>query len=184
MNQYLESNVARAYRIMKKMLSEPNVIAMVRGVCRLHSLMQQGNDDDSPEAESIRDATDAPWKALSQEERQFVRELSEDLFSLSEPAREVLPMTAEVTAILTAVEDARARGDGQHALMLLRHCAEFLAPAKLSYLRGLIWRDVGDTETAALFLRHATRLAPENGAYLRTLGGLSLTAPAAAEAHP
>lgn len=166
------------------MLSDPNVIAMVRGVCKLHYLMLEGKDDDSPEAESIRDATDAPWNALSQAERQLVRQLSEDLFSLSEPAREIRPMTAEVMAILAAVDDARARGDGEHALMLLRHCSIFLAPARLSYLRGLIWRDAGDGETAALFLRHATKLAPENGAYRQTLGSLNLAAPATAEARP
>ena len=38
----------------------PNYLAMVRGVRELHLLMAEGKDD-SPEADAIRDATDAPW---------------------------------------------------------------------------------------------------------------------------
>ena len=58
-----------------------------------------------------------------------------------------------------------------------------LAPAQVSYLRGLIWQEAGDPQTAALFLQHAARLAPENKDYLLTLGSLNLTAQTTAEPH-
>ncbi|MGH7135212.1 MAG: hypothetical protein ACREHD_05690 [Pirellulales bacterium] len=151
---------------MRATLSDANLIAMVRGVRELHRLALDGKDDDSPEAEAIRDATDAPWESLSEAERQLVRELWEDLFSLSESAREPRPMTADVTVALDAAAEARKRGDWYQALMLLRRCAGHLAPAQLSYLRGLIWRGSGDAETAAIFFEHAAKLEPDNDAYV------------------
>ena len=42
----------------------------------------------------------------------------------------------------------------------------FVAPDLVSFLRGKIWLDAGDTETAVLFLEHATQLQPDNGNYL------------------
>lgn len=146
-------------------MTTPDYIAMVRGVRELHRLAMLGKADDSPEAEAIRDATDGPWQALSEIERQRVRNLSEDLFSLSEPAGEVVPMTAEAHAKMTEVAEAQKRGDWDTALDLLRRCAARMAPAQLSYLRGSIWLDAGDPETAALFLEHAARLEPGNSEY-------------------
>ena len=147
---------------MPAMLSDANLLSMLQGVRGLHRLTLQGKDDDCPEAEAIRDATDAPWQALSEADRQLVRELSEDLYSLTDPAPEPRPTTPEVVATLDDVAEARKRGDWRQALILLRRCAEHLAPEKLSYLRGVIWREAGDPETAAIFLEHAARLAPEN----------------------
>jgi hypothetical protein len=164
-------------------VSDPNFAAMVRGVRELHRLVLEGQADDSPEADAIRDATDEPWQALSEADRQRVRELSEDLCSLSEPAAGPRPMSAEVRSTLNAASEARSRGDWDTALTLLRLCTDSIAPAPLSYLRGVIWQEAGDPETAALFLQHATRLAPENKDYLLTLGSLNLTAQTTAEPH-
>ncbi len=50
----------------------PNYLAMVRGVRELHRLIAEGKDD-SPEADAIRDSTDAPWESLSEIERRRVR---------------------------------------------------------------------------------------------------------------
>ena len=61
--------------------TNPNFLAMVRGICALHLLIAEGQDD-SPEAEAIRDATDAPWESLSEIERQCIRNLSEELHAL------------------------------------------------------------------------------------------------------
>lgn len=142
--------------------TDPNFVAMVRGVRGLHRLVLEGSADDSPEAEAIRNATDGPWRALSEADRRRVRELSEDLFSLGELAAMPRPMTAEVNSMLTEVDEARHRSDWDTALALLRRCAGHLSPARLSYLRGVIWQEAGDPETASLFLEHAARLAPEN----------------------
>lgn len=135
---------------------------MVRGVWELHRLALLAKDDDSPEADAIRDATDEPWRAPTETDRQRVRELSEDLSSLLDPAAEMRPMTAEVRSIVGAVNAARRRGDGEEALKLARQCKCYLAPAQLSYLRGTIWHEAGDAETAALFFEHAGQPAPED----------------------
>ncbi|HQU46511.1 MAG TPA: hypothetical protein PK867_27135 [Pirellulales bacterium] len=140
----------------------PDFVAMVRGVRELHRLTAAGKADDSPEADAIRDATDAPWQALSEVERQRVRNLSEDLFSLTGPPAAGRPMTDEVRSKLDEFGRARERSDWDAALDLLRRCAAYLAPARLSYLRGVIWQEAGDAETAALFFEHAARLEPDN----------------------
>jgi hypothetical protein len=74
-------------------------------------------------------------------------------------------MAAEVRSELSAIAEARQRGDWDAALDLLRRCAACLPPAQLSYLRGVIWQEVGDTETAALFFEHAATLEPGNQDY-------------------
>jgi len=146
--------------------TNPNYTAMVRGVRELHRLVASGKSDDSPEADAIRDATDAPWQALSEAERQRVRSLSEDLFSLTEPPAARQPMTAEVQSKMNEIGEARRRGDWDAALDLLRRYATYFTSAQLSYLRGSIWQEAGDRETAALFFEHAARLEPENAAYV------------------
>jgi hypothetical protein len=40
-------------------------------------------------------------------------------------------------------------------------------PAHLSYLRGLIWQDAGDAETASLFFQHAAELELKNEHHAR-----------------
>ena len=66
----------------------PSYFATVRGTHALHRLIAEGKDD-SPEADAIRDASDAPWEALSETERDRARWVAEDLYSIYEepPAR-------------------------------------------------------------------------------------------------
>src|SRR4029077_14120939 len=68
----------------KPLTMNPNYLAMVRGTRQMHQLLAAGKED-APEADAIRDATDGPWEALSEVERNRVRNLSEDLYSLVEP---------------------------------------------------------------------------------------------------
>jgi hypothetical protein len=56
----------------------PNYRACLHGICALHQLAIQCRDE-SPEADAIRDATDAPWVALSESERERLRRFSENL---------------------------------------------------------------------------------------------------------
>jgi hypothetical protein len=157
--------------------TNPAYVAMVRGVRDLHRLTASGAADDSPEADAIRDATDGPWEALSEVERQRVRYLSEDLVSLTEPSSAQQPMTANVRSEMVEVAEARNRGDWDTALGLLRRNAAYLAPAELSYLRGVIWMEAGDPETAALFLDHAIKLEPDSQVFLAIVRTLHRTAP-------
>src|SRR5437879_828042 len=159
----------------KPLSMNPNYQAMVRGTRELHQLLAAGKDD-SPEADAIRDATDGPWEALSEVERNRVRNLSEDLYSLVEPPPAAQPTNSQVQAKLNAVMEAKQRGEWDKALDLLRQGRAYIDPAEVSYLRGSIWLDAGDAATAALFLEHAANLAPANDNYQMVLQQASASA--------
>lgn len=151
----------------KPLTINPNYLAMVRGTRELHQLHAAGKDD-SPEADAIRDATDGPWEALSEVERNRLRNLSEDLYSLVEPAPAAQPMNPQAQAKLNEAFEANQRGEWDRALDLLRLWRAHLDPAMVSYLRGSIWLEAGDPATAALFFEHASKLNPgcEHDQYL------------------
>jgi tetratricopeptide (TPR) repeat protein len=164
----------------KLVTMNPNYLAMVRGTRELHQLLIAGKDD-SPEAEAIRDATDGPWQGLSEVERNRVRNLSEDLYSLVEPPPSPQPMTAEAQAKLLEAFEARQRGEWDKALDLLGQWRAHIDPSLVSYLRGSTWLAAGDPETAALFYAHAHQLEPTNGNYqAMALYSLNIADPAAA----
>jgi len=138
---------------------------MVRGTRELHQLLAAGKDD-APEADAIRDATDGPWRALSEAERNRVRNLSEDLYSLFETPPPAQPPNPQVLTKLNEAYEAKQRGEWDRALDLLRRWRAHIVPPELvSYLRGSIWLDAGDPATAVLFFEHAVRLDPQNENY-------------------
>ena len=158
----------------------PSYLAMVRGVRELHRLSTAGKDD-SPEADAIRDATDRPWEGLSEVERQRVRNLSEDLYTLVEPHPAPQPIDPQVQDRLNEAIEARQRGEWDRALDLLRRWRSHIDPALVSFLRGSIWLEAGDPETAALFFEHASKQHPDNGNYQAMfLYALSISDPRAA----
>jgi hypothetical protein len=127
----------------------------IQGLHRLHALAVAG-EDDSPEAEAIRDGLEVPWRGLSDAERKRLTGLSEDLYSISSQPDLLLPMDSEVQHKLVAALEARRNGEWDEALEVLRQLTRYLEPAVLSYLRGSVWLAAGDDATAALFLRHAS----------------------------
>lgn len=142
----------------------PNYLAMICRVRELHQVVASGRDD-SPEADAIRDASDGPWLTLSEIEKERIRNLSDDLFSLTESVagpRETNPQAH--SKLLEAIE-ARKQGDWDRALALLRRWGSFIDAALVSYLRGSIWLEAGDSATAALFFEHSAKLQPTNGNY-------------------
>jgi hypothetical protein len=147
----------------KPLTMNPSYLAMVRGTRELHQLLATGKDD-LPEADALRDATDGPWQSLSETERNRVRNLSEDLFSLIEPPPNPQPMNPLAQAKLNEVYEAKQRGEWDRALDLLRSWRAHIDPALVSYLRGSIWLEAGDPATAALFFDHASKL---NSGYQR-----------------
>jgi tetratricopeptide (TPR) repeat protein len=158
----------------------PNYMAVARGIRELHRLAQEGQDD-SPEAEAIRDASDGPWEALSETERRRISGLSEDLYAISEPANGAEEMNPQAQEKLVEAVTAREHGDWDRALELMRRWSKHVSPPLLSYLRGLVWLESGDPETAALFFGHASHLELQNGSYLACyLHSLQLVNPAEA----
>lgn len=139
----------------------PSYLATVRGTHALHRLIAEGKDD-SPEADAIRDASDGPWEALSETERDRARWVAEDLYSIYEEPPAGLQMTREAQSGLNAAYEAKQKGEWDKALALLREWRAYVDAALLSYLRGSIWYDAGDRATAALFFQHAYKLDPNN----------------------
>jgi tetratricopeptide (TPR) repeat protein len=138
----------------------PTYRAFVRGIHELHRLSVAGRDE-SPEADSVRDAMDDPWEAMSDVERKRASGLSEDLFSISDPpTSNMLEMNSQSDQILFDVLSAQRRGEWDAALELLRRSDKYLPPALASYIRGSIWEAAGDAETASIFFEHALRLQP------------------------
>jgi tetratricopeptide (TPR) repeat protein len=147
------------------LIFSPNYMAVARGIRALHALAVAGQDD-SPEVDAIRDASDGPWEALSETERRRISGLSEDLFVISEPASEAEELNPQAQEKLVEAMTAREHGEWDRALELLRRWSKHVSPPLLSYLRGLVWLDAGDPESAALFFGHASNLEPQNGSYL------------------
>lgn len=148
------------------LIMSPNYLAVLRGVLDLHRLTINGQEE-SPEADAIRDATDAPWEGLTEAEQKRLRGLSEDLYSLSDPVNATpQPLNPRAQAKLTDALIARESGQWDRALDLLRRWSQHIPPALLSFLRGSIWLEAGDPATATLFYGHAADLEPGNGNYL------------------
>ena len=145
-------------------------LTALRGLLRMHRLAADGLFE-SPEADAIRDAMDAPWQGLSDVERKRIGGLSEDLNAISEITSAEPPsmINPQAQAKLVQAGEARWRGEWDKALELLRRWGKHASPALVSYLRGAIWRAAGDAGTAAVFFEHASRLEPENGGYQAVL---------------
>ena len=139
----------------------PHFIAMAHGIRELHLLIAEGKDD-SPEADAIRDASDAPWASLSEIERCRIRNLSEDLYSLHEPVPPTLPMDPEAHLKLEEAVEAYRQGEWDKALELIRRWGSYLDPVEVSLFRSAVWREAGDPATAALFHEHGSQLHSEN----------------------
>lgn len=148
----------------------PNYQMVIRGLLRMHRLAADGLFE-SPEADAIRDAMDAPWQGLSDVERKRIAGLSEDLNAISEITSAQPPsmINPQAQAKLVQAGEARGRGEWDRALELLRWWGKYAPPSLISYLRGTIWRAAGDAGTAAVFFEHASRLEPENGNYQAVL---------------
>lgn len=140
----------------------------------LHRLIAAGNDD-SPEADDLRDAIDLDLSTMTDVEREQARWLSEDLYSLSEPLPDpaTVVMTEKEQRIFAAAMDARSREDWHRELELLRELKSALAPSLLSFFRGLAWSKLGVHAATAGFYLHAFRCDPKStryhALYLQTL---------------
>jgi hypothetical protein len=141
--------------------TSPSYVQSIHGLRHLHELTLKG-EDESPEAQAIRDSLERPWLGLSAVEQKRITGLSEDLYSISEPPGEPLPTNSLAQQKLSEALEARQSGDWDKALELLRCWGMYLEPAVLSFLRGSVWRQAGDHETASLFYQHASQIDPND----------------------
>ncbi|HBH50676.1 MAG TPA: hypothetical protein DDY91_02165 [Planctomycetaceae bacterium] len=136
---------------------------VARGLIALHKLIEAGKEE-SADAEDVRDALDLRLKALSNQEKERARWLSEDLYSIGMPTLTHTPkeLTYEAQQQLNDFYEARQNHEWDRALTLLRGCQECLSPAIVSYLRGSIWLEAGSSDVATEFYKHASESQPTN----------------------
>src|SRR5260370_15902786 len=126
----------------------PSYQAVIRALLRMHRFTLDGQDE-SDEVDALRESMNEPWEGLSNAERDRVTGLSKDLYEISDGAARVTePMNPQAQGKLNEAYEARERGEWDRALGLLRRWGKYVPPGLLSYLRGTIWRDMGNAELA------------------------------------
>lgn len=134
----------------------------VQGLLRLHALEMEGKEE-SEEANVLRDQLEEPWHHLTAEEQKRLHGLSEDLHSLS-ATQDTVPkeINPQVQKGLAKAREEVDAGNWDKALELLRRWKDHLKPSQLSFQRGCIWQQAGDSATAVLFFEYAYQLQPKS----------------------
>jgi tetratricopeptide (TPR) repeat protein len=124
---------------------------------QLHKLTAR-NLDETDAADAVRDEMDLPWKRMTPEELRMVRELSADLYSITDPA----PATVESfpRELDSLVSRALKDEDWVRVLQIVRENINRIPLHAASFLRGLAWSQLGLHEAAAEFFLHAVKLRP------------------------
>ncbi len=140
---------------------------VVRGLLRMHQYTAEGQDD-SDEADALRQSMGEPWARLTSIERARIEGLSKDLYEITDQpnAKLPLPMNPQAQGNLNEAYEARERGEWDRALSILRRWGKYVPPPLLEYLRAKIWEGVGDEMVAVLFFEHACKLDPGNETFL------------------
>jgi tetratricopeptide (TPR) repeat protein len=121
--------------------------------------------DETAEADALRDSLDAPWHLLTEEERERINGLSADLYSLSDPPALFRPQNPQAKSKWDSARAAAGQRRFDEALALARRWQDYVEPAILAMLRGLIWHGSGHPEVASLFFEHASTLKPSEWQY-------------------
>lgn len=131
--------------------TNPAYAASVELLHRLHVLMRDGKDDE--EGDRIREAMEAPWYKLSDEEQERINGMSADLKTLepNSPIRHPAAPVVRPMDFRQALGEAYGTGNWEVALELLRTRPECISLDQATYLRSRCWEELGDIETARLF---------------------------------
>lgn len=131
---------------------------------QLSALNTQGLND-SPEADELRDRMDIPWRGMTNEERQIVRGLSADLYSIF-PDPDTLttspsstPTTSEQQAIEAKLLEYYQARDYNNVLYCLRRLPEH-DPVRVATTRSLMYQQLGFDWAAAEFQSFAADHCP------------------------
>lgn len=130
----------------------------VRLLHRLHALFLEGKQE-SEEADSIRDDADQPWYQMTGAERERLGALSADLYTISDPLR-VPSASPDLARWHQRYEDGVLKEDWEGLLALIREDPGPMSPADLAFARARWWSQLGDPESALLFIDEAARLCP------------------------
>lgn len=134
----------------------PSFKLAATGLVELHRLINDGKDD-SPEAESIRDALDAPLRALNRTEKERAQWLSEDLYALADNNPRATKMSAEERRSWgQQFKVAFDGGEWDQALALLRRPPDDVPADHVAFFQADCWDRLGCPEVALRFMRGNT----------------------------
>ena len=131
---------------------------------KLNELIENGAGD-SDEADAIRDEMSGYWNSLTEEERQRMRWLSEDLADLEKGGPAIIHTSPDAIRkwkeALNLALAQKEQGRHDDLLAVLRSPAKTeLPPSELLFLQARAWDDAGFPEVAIQFLKAAERQDP------------------------
>ena len=144
-------------------LDNPHYVAHVELLKKIHLLMAQGKSE-TEEADALREATEPHWNALSDAERDRLRWLSADLYSIEGKERFTkVPAEQRTRKYLEpAFEAARVVEDWDMILDLLRTGPDYMSAGIRAQARGVAYQNLGLSDIALLFFKHAAEQEPRN----------------------
>jgi hypothetical protein len=133
---------------------------------QLHSLMRDGKSETN-EADAVRDQLDVPWKHLTDEEANRIRNLSADLASIEPDSPFNHPERGGITRaeIADQIKSARCSNEHERILSILRGHSQDVSADHAAFLRGWCYEQLGEAEVATLFFSYASRLDRRNDLY-------------------
>lgn len=128
----------------------------------LHLLMAR-NEDEGSVGDVLRDQMDSPWQRMTPEEIRMVRDLSIDLYGITDPPAALInSLPREIDA---QISRALKSESWVWTLQIVRENADRIPRHIASFLRGYCWSRLGLHKAAAEFFRHAIELQPEQLGY-------------------
>ncbi|MCI0681284.1 MAG: hypothetical protein L0Y71_04200 [Gemmataceae bacterium] len=132
---------------------------------QLHALMAEGNEE-SAEAESIRERMERPWYAMMQQEQERMRGLSSDLYALHSGSSRTVTMSQKEIEEWARQRDATRReyevGNVDPLLQFFRKAVPDVMPRFLvPFMQFRCWEKLGELEIGLVFLKEAEKFEPK-----------------------
>lgn len=123
---------------------------------QLHALNVQGKDE-TDEADGIREESDGEWWKMSESQRQRLRGLSADLFTIDPNETSTHPPSGRglAEAARAAIVSCLDHNDWEGLLIVIREHAEGIPVDLAAYYRGECWAEMGYMDAGIVFLRFA-----------------------------
>jgi tetratricopeptide (TPR) repeat protein len=133
----------------------PGFHQSVKLLVQLHHEMSTG-DPDGATADSIRDEMERPWYSMSDQERELVRGLSADLYSIGKSKS--VGQEVRIDLVQSAME-ALKNGRYENLLQIVRKNERSLPTDSVAFLRGMAWSLLGKHGVAVEFFQEAARIS-------------------------
>ncbi len=124
---------------------------------RLHRMTLAGQDQ-TKEADALRDEMEAPWYCMSAGDRIRVDELSADLYSIGHGLTAPANSPSTPADLADDIRELSENNDWDGILKRIRELESSLDPRDNAYARGICWAHLGMPSVAVEFLIEASRL--------------------------